>query len=124
MLYVGRSVTQVIGHILVGSVFLSQALGTLPRRRFAGHSKKLQQRGLPVPNFVLGCALTMMLAGGVMVVVDVYSDVGAILLIVFTLIATYLYQNFLSVEDVEERRKRRGAFFNNLAILGGLFLVI
>jgi uncharacterized membrane protein YphA (DoxX/SURF4 family) len=124
MFYAGRSVTQVIGHVLVGSVFLSQALGTLPRRRFAGHSKKLAQKGFPFPNVVLSCALAMMLVGGIMVIADIYSEIGALLLIIFTLIATYLYQNFLTVADPEERRKRRGVFFNNLAILGGLFLLL
>jgi hypothetical protein len=42
---------------------------------------------------VLACALAMMLAGGVMVALDVYARIGALMLIIFTLIATYLYQS-------------------------------
>ena len=123
MFHANHNILTIAGYVMVGSVFINQAISTLPRARFTNHSKKLGDRGVPAPDFVLVCALAMMLAGGVMVTFDVYARVGALMLIIFTLIATYLYQSFWTIQDPSKRREKRGAFFNNLAILGGLFLI-
>ena len=123
MFHADHSILQGVGYALVGSVFISQALGTLPRDRFANHAKKLREKGFPLPNLVLACALGMMLSGGAMVIADFHSRVGAGMLIVFTIIATLLYQSFWTIEDPVRRREKRGTFFNNLAILGGLLII-
>lgn len=123
MFHANHSILTIAGYAMVGSVFINQAISTLPRERFTNHSKKLGDRGFPFPDLVLACALAMMLAGGVMVILDVYAPVGALMLIIFTLIATYLYQNFWTIEDPGKKREKRGSFFNNLAILGGLLLI-
>ena len=123
MLHATNSILTIFGHVLVGSVFISQAVGTLPPARFANHSNKLRDKGFPLPNIVLACGLAIMLVGGAMVILDVYARIGALMLIGFTVIATILYQNFWSISDPARRREKRGTFFNNLAILGGLFLI-
>lgn len=123
MFHADHSIPQALGYVLVGCVFISQAVGTLPRPRFANHAKKLREKGFPLANLVLACALTMMLTGGAMVIVDVFPRIGSSMLIVFTIVATLLYQNFWSIEDPVRRREKRGTFFNNLAILGGLVLI-
>jgi putative oxidoreductase len=119
-----HSVLTILGHILVGSVFISQAVGTLPPARFANHANKLRDKGFPFPNAVLACGLAIMLAGGAMVILDVYARIGGWMLIGFTVVATILYQNFWAISDPARRREKRGTFFNNLAILGGLFLIV
>lgn len=124
MFHATHSALTIIGHILVGSVFISQAVGTLPPARFANHANKLRDKGFPFPNFVLACGLAIMLAGGAMVILDVYSRIGGWMLIGFSVIATILYQNFWAISDPVRRREKRGTFFNNLAILGGLFLIV
>lgn len=124
MFHADHSIVLALGHVLLGSVFISQAVGTLPKARFANHADKLRQKGFPLANVVLACALAMMLTGGAMVILDVYPRVGGWMLIVFTIIATVLYQNFWSIKDPARRREKRGTFFNNLAILGGLLILV
>ncbi len=123
MLHATNSILTILGHVLVGSVFISQAVGTLPPARFANHANKLRDKGFPLPEIVLACGLAIMLVGSAMVILDVYARIGALMLIGFTIIATILYQNFWSISDPARRREKRGTFFNNLAILGGLFLI-
>jgi putative oxidoreductase len=124
MFHATHSVLAILGHVLVGAVFIVQAVGTLPRARFANHANKLRDKGFPVPSITLAIALGMMLIGGVMVILGVYPKIGGWALIIFTVIATLLYQNFWSIEDPVRRKEKRGPFFNNLAILGGLLLVV
>lgn len=124
MFHADHSIVQALGYVLVGAVFISQAFGTLPKARFDNHANKLREKGFPLPNVVLACALAMMLGGGAMVILDVYPRIGAAMLIVFTVIATLLYQSFWTLKDPVKRREKRGTFFNNLAILGGLLIIV
>jgi uncharacterized membrane protein YphA (DoxX/SURF4 family) len=88
------------------------------------HSKKLAAKSFPFPDVMLACGLAMMLAGGMMVILDIYSQIGAWMLIAFTVFVTFLHQSFWTFKDPDRRREKRGTFFNNLAILGGLFLLV
>ena len=124
MLHADHTLIQTVGYVLVGLVFLSQALGALPRSRFDFHAGRLRDRHVPAPRFVLLCGLAMMFAGSAMVILDIYPVAGAALLTIFTIAATLLFQNFWTLSDPGKRREKRGAFFNNLAILGGLLLVL
>ncbi|MGE5538043.1 MAG: DoxX family protein [Gemmatimonas sp.] len=118
----GDTPLDTLGHLLLASVFVSQGLGAIPRFDF--HAGRLRERRIPSPEFVLVCGLAMMLAGGAMLASGVFAVAGATLLIVFTIVATILFQNFWTIADVVRRREKRGQFFNNLAILGGLLLAL
>jgi putative oxidoreductase len=124
MFHAHHAPLQIAGQVLIGSLFVTQGLGALPRARFKFHSGRLGERRIPAPDFVLICGLAMMLAGGVMVMADIYSEVGAALLLVFGIVATVLFHNFWAVQDSAERRHKRAIFFNNLAVIGGLLLVL
>lgn len=116
---------QIAGQVLIGSLFIAQGLGALPHARFKFHSGRLGERRIPAPDFVLVCGLAMMLlAGGVMMIADIYSEVGAALLLVFSIVATLLFQKFWTVQAPTARHGKRGTFFNNLAVIGGLLLVL
>ena len=124
MFHASHSVLQLAGYVLVGAVFISQGLGALPRERFQANVKRLGDKHIPAPAAVLICGLALMLCGGVMVVLDFYAKIGAWMLIFFTVFVTFLYQSFWTFKDPIRRREKRGTFFNNLAILGGLLLIV
>jgi putative oxidoreductase len=124
VLHADHSPLAIAGHVFIALLFIIQGLGALPRERFAFHTKRLRERLIPGPAFVLICGLAMMLAGGLMVMLDIYAQVGARMLIVFTVVATLLFQNFWTISDPVRRREKRGTFFNNLAVLGGLLLLV
>ena len=124
MLHAQHAPLQIAGQVLIGSLFVAQGIGALSRARVKFHSGRLGERRIPAPDFVLVCGLAMMLAGGVMVMADIYSEVGAGLLLVFSIVATVLFQNFWTVRDPTARRGKRGTFFNNLAVIGGLLLIL
>ena len=71
MFHASHSIFTILGYVFVGSVFIVQAVGTLPKTRFENHANKLRDKGFPLHNLVLACALAIMLAGGAMVILDV-----------------------------------------------------
>jgi len=110
------------GRIMIAALFLFQAFGALQRLDF--HIGRLRSRRVPAPAIVLGFGLAMMLIGGAMVLVNIYAGIGAALLFVFTVTATVLFQNFWSIKEPDRRREKRTSFMYNLAIIGGILLVM
>jgi putative oxidoreductase len=76
----------------------------------------------PAAAFWLGQA--MLFAGCALVLADWHADVGAALLIAFTVAATAIFHRFWSMQDPMKRLFSRITFTSNVAILGGLLLLL
>lgn len=106
---------------MIALLFLFRGVTAIPK--FKHHSARIGSRGVPCPDLVLTGGLAMMLMGGAMVALDYYAWIGASMLIVFTLSANFLYHNFWEMEG-ELANRHLYTFFNNVAVMGGLILVI
>lgn len=105
-----------LGRTLLCLVFLQSLLGKLGG--FGAVAAQMQQRGLPVPGLVLALSMALMAVGSVLVISGWRQRLGATLLLVFLVPATLVFHTAL--EDPQERIQ----LFKNLAIMGGLLLVI
>ncbi len=65
-----------------------------------------------------------MLIGGVAVLLDYRASIGAGMLIVFTIMANFMYHHFWTMTDPQLRRTHTWIFCNNIAVMGGLVMVI
>ncbi len=92
---------------------------------FAHHAERFRARGVPFPNLVLAGDFATMLTGGAMVALDFQALTGAAMLIVFIVMANFLYHDFWAMEPGSQRRDiHRNIFCNNIVVMGGLVLVI
>ena len=110
-----------VGRLCLAFLFLfrgATALRELPR-----HTGQLAQRGVPLPRIVLALGLGVMFAGGLSVALDTLAAWGAAALIVFTVLANYCYHHFWAMTGME-RQTHLYIFCNNVAVIGGLLLVI
>ena len=121
MFHEGHSIWQITAHLMIAFLFIFRCLTAWPR--FKEHSKRIADRGIPFPNMVLTGGFGLMLAGGVSVAFDYYVQLGAALLIGFTLAANYLYHYFWEMKG-EERNRHLYTACNNIAVMGGLVLLI
>jgi putative oxidoreductase len=117
-----HSLITILGHVLIAILYLYRGFENL--FRFDYHVEHLKEFNIPLPRVNMVFGLAMMLAGGVMVLVDFHAWIGAILLIVFTIAATLLHHHFWAMEDGNERKRHRNEFFANTAVIGGLLLMI
>jgi len=117
-----HTLIEIIAHVMIAFLFLSRGIGAIAR--FDHHAARLAAHRVPVPRLVLVCGFAFMLAGGTMVLADVYAALGAWMLLVFTLAANVLYHDFWSLGAGERRRSKRNSFYNNVAVMGGLLLVM
>jgi putative oxidoreductase len=116
-----HTAVEILAHVMIASLFLYRGIGAIGR--FGHHRARLASRSVPVPGLVLAAGLGMMLAGGGLVALGLFSSLGALVLILFTVAASVLYHDFWAIQDPEQRRRQATSFSYNVAVMGGLVLV-
>jgi putative oxidoreductase len=121
LLYAGSSWLIIAGQLLIAFLFVFRGLDALRKLDFYG--RQIGARGVPMPRLVAAGGFAVMLAGGAMVGVDWHAAEGAIALIVFTVLANHWFHHFWLMQGME-RTTHFYFFCNNIAVIGGLVLVI
>ena len=79
--------------------------------------------GVPIPGVMLAGAIVFLLAGGVSVLVGYKIRVGAALLLVFLVLATYFFHDFWTFEG-EARQQQMIQFLKNVSLMGTMLFLM
>jgi putative oxidoreductase len=113
--------TVLVGRILLSLIFLISAAGKL--FNFTGTAGMMSAKGFPVASLFLVGALAFELLGGLSVLTGYKARLGAAALIIFLIPTTLIFHNFWAYQGMEQQMQA-AMFLKNLAIAGGLALVI
>jgi putative oxidoreductase len=109
------------GRLLLALLFLLSGFEKITG--FTGTAGYIAAKGLPLPQLAAAGAIVFELAGSVMLVLGWKARWGALLLFIFTAIATVFFHNFWAV-PAEQSTNQMIHFMKNLAIMGGLLYVM
>lgn len=124
MLHADHSLIAVTAHLLVAVLFIGAGvINAFSPTRTRQHIEHFAALGLPAPWLVLFVGYALQFGGGLMVLFDWHADIGALMLIVFTITAMLTYHHFWTMQDPARRNTARLFFLNNCAVLGGLILI-
>jgi putative oxidoreductase len=114
----------VIGRILLSFIFVMSAVGNkIPN--FSGVAEHMGSAGVPAPRVMLAGAIVFLLAGAASLVLGFRARVGASLLLVFLILATYYFHDFWTfASDSPEFQQQMGQFMKNTGLMGAMVLVI
>jgi transmembrane protein len=121
-LHAGHSLLQILAHVCIAFLFLYRGITAFPQ--FGEHMETMRSHRVPFPKFVLYCGFAVMLLGGLSVLFDFYVWIGARMLVVFTVLANVLYHDFWVMTEPRQKQTHLWIFCNNIAVTGGLLLVI
>lgn len=111
-----QNVIPLIARILLSAIFLRSGIGKIIG--FAGTQQSMASAGIPLTGLFLFGAIVFELVGGISVLLGYKARWGAIVLIIFLIPATLIFHtDFADSMQV-------GQFMKNLAILGGLLMVV
>ena len=122
-MYEGHTALQVAGQILIAVLFLGTGLVNATTK-VQQHVDRMVAMNIPAARLVLWVGFATQFAGGTMVLVDVWTGAGAVLLIVFTILASAIFHRFWLVDDPLRRHFHVSFLFSNCAVVGGLLLLI
>lgn len=131
-----QGITTVGGRVLLTTIFLLSAVGNkIPQ--FSDVAQLMESQGVPAPQLMLAGAIVFLLAGSVSIILGWKARIGAALLLVFLVLATYFFHDFWtwpqdamwvlgSDESIQMpvQQIEMISFMKNMALMGAMLLVI
>ena len=112
------------GRLLIAFSFLAAGLCNLTKTRIHDHVERMAAFGIPAPAAAFWTGIALQFAGCALLLFDWYPEIGVYCLIAFTVAATAIFHRFWSMQDPAKRNGSRIILLGNVAILGGLLLVL
>jgi putative oxidoreductase len=116
-----RPTTALIGRILIAAIFLMSGIAKLTDP--SGTAVHMEGAGIPSAHALAIVAGIAEVAGGLSILFGFLARIGALGLIVFMILTTLLIHHFWDL-GAPERLTQMVQFMKNLAIVGGLSLLV
>jgi uncharacterized membrane protein YphA (DoxX/SURF4 family) len=123
LFYESKTTLEILAQILISSAFL----GTLvinATTKVKQHLDRMRDMGLPFASTILWAGFSIQAVSGTMLALNIRAEIGASLLIIFTIMATIIFHRFWHVDDQLRRHLHISFVFSNIAIIGALLLII
>ena len=110
-----------VGRVLFAVLFLASGVGHLTQAQvMAGYA---QSKGVPLARAsVIGTGV-LILGGALMMLLGVWADLGALLLVVFLIPTAVLMHGFWNVTDPQSRQMEQTQFLKDLALAGAALML-
>jgi putative oxidoreductase len=111
-----------VGRLALAWFFLSEAY--MRAGAWDANVTQMAMLNMPVPPLLLAAAVIVMLLGGISLLLGFHARHGAMLLFGFTIVATVLMHDYWHLTAAVVRDADYEIFARNIAIAGGLLMVI
>ena len=123
MPYVVRGILAVLGRILLCTIFFMSAVGNkIPN--FRAVAKVMEAKGIPAAPIMLVGAIVFLIVGSFSVILGYKARIGATLLLIFLVLATYFFHAFWKETDPKAAQEQMIHFMKNLSMMGAMLLII
>jgi putative oxidoreductase len=117
-----QAVFSVAGRVFLCTIFFMSAVGNkIPQ--FDNVVKVMESAGVPAPSMMLAGAIVFLLVGSASVVLGYKARIGASLLVVFLVLATYYFHAFWNLEG-QEQQMQMIQFMKNLSMMGAMLFIV
>src|SRR5438093_11717754 len=114
-------ITTILGRICIALIYLLSGFGKIMQ---PGQTQGyMTSKGMPMVPLLFVLAIIVELAGGLSILLGIKARWGAVMLLVYTLIAGLIFHNFWA-SPAAEMQNQMAHFLKNIAIIGGLVFVI
>lgn len=108
------------GRLLLAVLFVPA--GLMKIGGFAGTVGYIASKGLPLPEVAAAAAIAVEVGVGLALLVGWQTRWAALVLALFTLVASFIFHNFWAV-PADQMMAQQQFFFKNMAVVGGLLLL-
>ena len=123
MLHSIRGILAVLGRLAIVTIFLMSAVGNkIPH--FNDVVGFMRTNNVPYPEFLLPGAIVFLIAGSLSILVGYKARIGAVLLLVFLVMATYYFHNFWDKTDPAQQQEQMIQFMKNLSMMGTMLFIM
>jgi uncharacterized membrane protein YphA (DoxX/SURF4 family) len=112
------------GRLLIVALFLILGIRNLTGWHAEDHIKRLGLNGCPMPRAAFWTATALEFIGCALVLLNWHPAVGVTCLLVFTMLASGFMHRFWETSDLARRIPQQNGLCANLAVVGGLLLLL
>jgi len=117
-----QAAISLLARIMIATIFLMSAVGNkIPN--FNSVAAYMATEGVPAPPFALVGAIVFLVAGSLSVIAGFKIRIGAALLLVFLVLATYFFHDFWTFEG-QEQQVQMIQFMKNLSLMGTMVFLM
>ncbi|OAI54685.1 DoxX family protein [Planctomyces sp. SCGC AG-212-M04] len=110
------SALTVLSRVMIAAIFLMSAVGNkIPN--YSSVAKYMESEGVPAPQFLLAGAIVFLIVGSLSIITGFKGRIGAALLAIFLVLATYYFHDFWNFTG-QEQQMQMIQFLKNLGLLG------
>lgn len=118
----GENIAPLVGRCLIAGLFILSAIGKLQNWNDATLS--MAQHGVTMIGPLLALAVVIELGAGFGVIIGFRTRLLALVLFAFTLAVSFVMHDFWAIEDAALARDQAVLFMKNMAIAGGLLMLV
>jgi putative oxidoreductase len=122
-MYVGQTTIEIVAQSLIALPYLALGVINATTRR-KENIERMTFLKVPCAGLTLSVGVPLQFLGGFMVLLDYRADIGAVILIVFTIVATSIFHRPWLSEDSRGRHMHLSFIFTNLGLIGALLLLV
>lgn len=111
----------VIGRILFVLVFFGSAFGHLTQT--SGMAEYAKSRGVPMPEVAVIGSGVLMVLGGLSVLLGLWADLGALLLLIFLVPTAVLMHPFWKETDAQTKQMEQVQFLKDMSLAGASLML-
>ncbi len=115
-------ISPLIGRLVLAWFFIGEAFAYAAQ--WDGTIQLMALKGIPAAPLLLALALIVMLLGGFALVLGFQTRYGAMLLFGFTIVVSVAMHNYWTIQTPIDRAADYDIFARNMAIAGGLLLLV
>lgn len=111
-----------IGRVLLAALFLFSAMGHFTQAKaMTGYA---QSRGVPAAGPAVFAGGVLLALGGLSLLLGIWPDLGALLLVVFLVPTAILMHGFWKETDAQSRQMEMIQFFKDLGLAGAALILL
>jgi putative oxidoreductase len=119
---ISERISPFIGRMIIAWFFLSEAWSRLSN--FDATVMLMRMQHIPAAPPLLVLALTAMLLGSASIILGFHTRHGAMVLFGFTVVVSVLMHPYWQLQNAVDRAADYDVFIRNMAIAGGLLLLV
>ena len=117
-----HNIAFLVGRVIAGCFFLMNGFNHFAQlNMMTGYAKS---KGIPAPALAVGGSGVLLFLGGLSLLLGYHPPIGAALLVIFLLGASFGIHNFWAVQDQQAKQGEMVNFLKNMAILGLLLMTL
>lgn len=118
----GENIAPLVGRCLIAGLFILSAIGKLQHWNDAAMS--MAEHGVKAIGPLLALAIVIELGAGFGLIIGFRTRLLALVLFAFTLAVSFIMHDFWAIEDATLAREQTVLFTKNMAIAGGLLILV